>query len=610
MTGREPAFAPLEPVDGYLPLEDHGLIGDGATAALVARDGAISWLCVPRFDSPPLFSRLLDAGRGGAFTIAPDDLVESRQRYEPDTGVLVTELRCRGGLVRLTDALALRSGADLAEDVAAGRSELLRQVEVVDGKVTLRIEIDPFGGAEIDAERGGVRLRCPAHPGLHLHVEATRRLDGARSVHHLERGDRMCVVLRWGRGPRRPRIDDPDVTIAATLQTWRNWVRCVDYDGPQAELVRRSAITLKLLDHVENGAIVAAPTSSLPEAIGGPRNWDYRFSWIRDAAFSVYAMRRVGLTDEAWGFLSWALEASAHGGRPRVLYDLDGRVPPPEHEDERLEGYRRSRPVRWGNGAVEQRQHDVYGEILDCAYQWSAGGAEIDRGLWDRLHELVEAAGRDWNEPDQGIWEVRTSGRPFTYSAAMCQVALDRGARLAERHGFGADVVAWRKTAAEIRQAILEHAWDDDAGSLAEHLGGGGLDASLLALPLRRVVEADHPRMVATTAAITARLGAGNGLVYRYLPRESPDGLAGDEGAFLLCSFWLVDNLARQGRLDEAVELYESLCARAGPLGLLPEQIDPHTLAFRGNYPQAFSHVGVIASGANLARVMARTGAT
>ena len=597
--------SPLRYHDGYPPLEDHGLIGDGTTAALVARDGTVSWLCVPHFDSDPLFCSLLDTANGGFFRIAPEEVVEARQRYEPDTAVLVTELRSSTGLVRITDCLTLRSGADLAEDTPAGRGELLRSVVVLDGSVSLRVEIEPRGGATVVPRGHGAVVRCHRRPDLDLRLLATVPLDGATTSVDLVAGQQAHFVLRWG-GSGHSRTLQAPALLQATLDAWRGWIRNLAYEGPEQPVVRRSVVTLKVLDFNDTGALVAAPTSSLPEAIGGVRNWDYRYSWVRDAAFSVYAFRRVGLHSEALSFLGWVLDSIERDGEPRVLYTLDGRQPPPEREDPQLEGYRRSAPVRWGNAAADQRQHDAYGEILDCAYQWVAAGGDLDERLWGRLHALVDDAAVRWDQPDHGIWEVRTSTRPFTYSAAMCQVALDRGARLAERLGLPGDVGRWRAEAARIQAAILELAWDADRQSLSEHLGPGGLDASLLALPLRRVVDARHPKMVATTAAITERLGAGDGLLYRYLPDESGDGLPGHEGAFLLCSFWLVDNLAAQGRLDEAMELYESLCARAGGLGLLPEEIDPATGAFLGNYPQAFSHVGVVSSGMNLARELRR----
>jgi GH15 family glucan-1,4-alpha-glucosidase len=379
------------------------------------------------------------------------------------------------------------------------------------------------------------------------------------------------------------------------------------YDGPQAPLVRRAALTLKLCDHWSNGALVAAPTSSLPAPIGGVRNWDYRYTWIRDASFSVYALRRIGFDHEAEAFLGWVLDTFEHGSVPKIMYTLDGGRVPDERVDPELEGYRRSPPVRWGNGAVDQLQHDVYGEVLDCAYQWARGGGRLDAHLWSRLASLTDLAADAWRLPDQGLWEVRSEGRVFTYSAALCQVALDRAARLAEHLGLPGPVAQWRRAAEELRQTVLEGAWDERAGTLTEHIGGaeGGLDASLLALPLRRVVPAEHPRMVATTAAVAERLSAGDGLLYRYLHDDSPDGIPGDEGAFVLCSFWLVENLAHQGALDGAAELYASLCDRASSVGLLPEQIDPTTGEFSGNFPQAFSHIGVISAGVTLGRLQA-----
>ncbi|MEP7151280.1 MAG: glycoside hydrolase family 15 protein [Nitrospira sp.] len=606
----QPVLKELRRIDGYLPIEDYGLVGDGATAALIGRDGSLAWLCVPRFDSPPLFCNLLDMARGGHFTIAPDQVLESRQFYEHDTAVLVTEMRSPTGLLQVTDFCPLVSGADLSEDVSATRRELLRTATVIEGRIDLRVHLDPRGGAEAEPRDGGIRIRCQAQPDLNLHLYATVPLTGLRTSVTIKAGQSLYLLLCWRHGSAHSPRFDADAARKETVAVWRRWLQCLEYQGPQEALVRRSAITIKLLDHFENGAIVAAPTSSLPELIGGGRNWDYRYAWVRDAAFSVYALHRIGLSHEAAGFLAWVLDAVERDGKPSVMYDLDGRMPPEERLDAALEGYRRSKPVRWGNAAARQHQHDVYGEILDSAYQWAAHHGRVSERLWTRLLTLVDGAAGAWHKSDHGIWEVRTSGRPFTYSAALCQVALDRAARMAERFALSGPVDAWKTTARKIQDAILEEAWDSKMQSLTEHLGGGGLDASLLTLPLRRVVPAYHPKMVATSRAIVERLGAGHGLLYRYLPEESPDGIAGHEGAFLLCSFWLVDNLAKQGRLDEAMELYDSLCARAGHLGLLPEEIDPSTGAFLGNYPQAFSHIGVISSGVNLARTFKKAGRT
>ncbi|WP_019623509.1 glycoside hydrolase family 15 protein [Thioalkalivibrio thiocyanoxidans] len=599
--------APLKRIDGYLPIEDHGLIGDGTTAALVGRDGGISWMCVPRFDSEPLFCGLLDHRHGGVFRVAPEPLVAARQYYLGDTAVLVTEMDGPEGRVRITDTLPLRAGADLSEDAPAGRGELLRHIEVLKGRVRLRIRVEPWGRARVAPHGPTLQIMPNRQPALELNLDTSLPLDSTDAVHELAAGARHHLLLSWGSHTHRFLARTPEQLVEATVDVWQRWMEHFHYHGPQEALVRRSAVTLKLMDYTATGAMIAAPTCCLPEAIGGPRNWDYRYAWIRDAAFSVSAIGHIGMGHEAAGFLGWALDAvDRSGGWPRVLYDVDGHLPQPEREEPGLEGYRRSGPVRWGNGAVEQRQHDVFGEILDCAYRWVNWGGTLDEHLWNRLRRLIDAAAEEWKKPDHGIWEVRTPGRPFTYSAAMCAVALDRGADLADSHGMPGNSKLWRVEAQEIREAILNDAWDPERQTLTEHLGRGGIDASLLALPWRGVISANHPKMVATTAAVVKRLGAGNGLLYRYLPDESPDGLAGDEGAFLLCSFWLVDNLADQGRLDEAMELYDSLCARTNTLGLLPEQIDPASGAFLGNFPQAFSHMGLISSGINLARAMER----
>ena len=600
-------------IDGYPRIEDHALIGDGTTAALVGTDATVRWLCLPRFDGPALFASLLDAERGGEWVLRPAGLREVSQHYLPGTAVLRTEMYAETGVLRVVDALGVDGELDSGTESATG--ELVRLITVLDGEVELRIGLTGRGGSLADAGPQRLRLtasqpvdglaaagRLTAEDGVDLTAVA-----GLAGTVRLRAGDRLGLVLRWGPGPTRSRTaDDVAGALERTAAAWRRWSGKLDFHGPRAELVRRSAITLKLCDHHGNGAIVAAPTSSLPEAIGGERNWDYRFTWVRDAAYTVYALRRVGMASEADGFLRWVLRACTRDGRPRILYTLDGVPPGPERIDPGLAGYRGSAPVRWGNAAADQVQHDVYGEILDCAYQWARAGKEIDERRWEVLTGLGEMAARSWQSPDHGIWEIREAGRPFTYSVAMCQVATDRLGRLAEMSGRDGEAARWHKIAAEIRATLLEQSWDPVAGHFTEHLGQPGtVDASLLALPLRRVVEAGDPRMVATVGAVRARLGVGHDLLYRYLPDESPDGLDGHEGAFLLCSFWLVDNFVLSGRREEAEELFDRLCGRTNHVGLLPEQIDPETGAFLGNFPQAFSHIGLISSAVNLARARA-----
>ena len=606
MLDLDPAFRPVRRVGGYPRLEDLGLIGDGATAALVARDGSIEWLCVPSFDSEPLFCGLLDISTGGGFTVTPENLVEARQQYMPDTGVLTTELRTSTGLVRLTDALVLRAGADLTGDAPSNRGELMRSAQVLSGHVRVNVSLQPYGGGAAHPALDGLAIQVTRQPMLKLHLRANLPLDGLSGAYDLTQHDRLDLVLTWRRFARHHAFDVEE-KLRHTADAWRQWMTQFGYDGPEQAMVRRSAITLKMCDQWENGSLVAAPTSSLPAPVGGLRNWDYRYTWIRDAAFSVSALRHVGFSTEADSYLGWVLDSFDVSREIRIMYTLDGDPVPGEIEDPQLAGYRDSSPVRWGNSAADQRQHDVYGEILDCGYRWVKAGKPLQPALWNGLSQLADTAGRAWSEPDQGLWEVRSAGRIFTYSAGMCQVALDRAAALGELLGIAGPVPRWRSSATALSETILDRAWNDDAKTLSKHLDGDGtVDASLLALPLRRVVPAEHPRMVATTEAVAGRLSAGGGLLYRYLHDETPDGVPGEEGAFLLCSFWLVDNLVRQGRVAEAEELYGSLCSRASPLGLLSEQIDPTTGDLTGNFPQTFSHIGVITSGVILARAKAR----
>lgn len=613
MPTTDPEFEPLHLIDGHLPLERHGLIGDGQGSALVAADGSIPWMCVPRFDDDPVFCALLDSERGGSLRIAPDRVDAARQWYEPDTAVLVTELRGPDGVVRITDAMALRDGADLARHERAAAGRLVREVRVMSGTVELHVEIEPRGGAEFHRAAGGFDIEWERHPDRPLRLVADRQLDGPRTRLTMQQDERLGLVLSWDpassdgpSGNGSASAGSIGAELDRVRSVWQSWVGCLTYEGPDVALIRRSAITLKLLDHAESGAIIAAATSSLPEEIGGIRNWDYRFTWVRDAAFSVEAFRRVGMVHEARDFHRWILDAVEGCERPAVLYDLDAGIPAEEICDAELSGYRGSRPVRWGNAAATQVQHDALGEIVDCGWQWTEQlGERLSESSWRYLRAMIEDAATEWDTPDQGIWEVRSSGQPFTYSVAMCQVALDRGARLVRSQGFEGDAERWEGLSRHLVEEILERAWDDEIQALTATLGeGSALDAAVLALPLRHVLPVDHPRMRVTVDAVWDRLGAGDELIYRYDPDELDDGLEGHEGAFLLCTSWLIDDLVLLGRVDEAGELFEKLCGRAGPLGLLPEQIDPETGLFLGNMPQAFSHVGVLSNGIMLEQAM------
>ena len=596
---------PIEHLDGYLPIERHALIGDCAGSALVAADGTISWMCVPRFDSEPLAASLLDRDRGGCLRIAPRGVRAAAQWYRDHSAVVVTEIRTADATLRLTDCFAFEAGADLHATVRHTDGAFIRHIEVLDGEAEVAVDIEPRGGASFDRTDAGLAVHWALRPDLGLHVDANRRLDGPHTTLPVRTGDELWFRLQWCEPDRmRHPTDEPSDALHRTEAIWRDWCRSIEYDGPAHATVERSAITLKLLDHAESGAMVAAPTSSLPETLGGVRNWDYRYVWIRDAAFGVHALGRIGMEREALDYVYWVLCAVERAGRAAVLYDLDGNVPTDEREDPVLEGYRGSSPVRWGNDAANQHQNDAYGEIVDSAWQWvAAADGSFGPERWSAIRGLVERAAEMWDRPDHGIWEIRAPDRLFTYSVAMCEVALDRGSRLARRLGLPGDINRWEALARHLRTLILTDAWDDDQGALTETMGpGGGLDASVLALPLREVVPADHPRMIATCEAVVRELGSGEGLIHRYDPEVSDDGLPGEEGAFLLCTSWWIDNLILQGRHDEAAEEFERLCARGGTLGLLPEQIDPATGGFLGNYPQAFSHVGLLSNAVMLSR--------
>jgi GH15 family glucan-1,4-alpha-glucosidase len=591
-------------IDGYAPIADYGAIGDGRTVALVARDGSVDWLCLPDLDSGSVFASLLDAERGGRFALAPEEPFEAERRYLPGTNVLETTFTTAGGSVRITDAMTL------PDSRLAPFRELARKIEGRSGRVPLAWRVEPrFGyaaaGVRFD-HRAGLPVATAGSDALavlswdageptvedgaiHGRFEA---VEGTRSLLSLSAAHGEPLVL--------PARADVDERIDATAAFWREWSSRRSHDGPWKEAVLRSALVLKLLVHAPSGAVAAAPTTSLPERIGGERNWDYRFCWVRDSAFTVDALLRLGCPAEANAYFWWLLHATqlAHP-RLDVLYRLDGGT----EADERtlpLTGYRGSHPVRIGNGALEQRQLDIYGVLLRTAWLYAerTGGHDPDTGR--RLAEIADHVCELWRQPDAGIWEVRSEPAHFTQSKQMCWVALDCALRLAESGSIpGRHAARWRHEADAIRRFVDERCWSERVGSYVRHAGSEELDAGLLLGVLSGYSEPGDPRLERTIEAVRRELGRGP-LVYRY---TGEDGLTGGEGAFVTCSFWLVAALARTGRIDAAVETMEELLALANDVGLYSEEIDPETGDFLGNMPQGLVHLALIEAAATIAEV-------
>lgn len=599
----------------YRPIGDYALIGDGRTAALVARDGSVDWCCWPRFDSPAVFCRLLDARRGGWFQVSPVGAYGASRRYLEDGNVVATTFTTSSGTVRLTDLMPVPEARPPEGDGRAPRREestgrLLRVVEGLDGEVEIEVTFRPtFSYARADTRLaphpGGATARfgsellalaCPA-------PLASDRAGALRGRVRVSAGDRLWLDLTYhAGGDRSPAPFDPteaEATLSRTLAHWRGQSALCSYEGPYRSLVHRSAMALKLLTYQPTGAIVAAPTTSLPEEIGGVRNWDYRYTWLRDAGLILYALQSIGYHDEATGFFGWLQRLCLHHReRIRIMYTVDGGECLPERTMDHLEGYRTSRPVRIGNGAAGQTQLDVYGGVLDAAHlHLEAMHKPTEPGLLEVFRLLADRAAARWREADQGVWEVRGGPRHFLYSKLLCWVALDRALRLAASEGLTGDLGHWRRTRDDIRQAILTRGYDPQLGAFTQALGEPVLDASALAIPLVGFLPPADPRVRSTVERIRERLTSG-GLVYRYL---AEDGLPGGEATFALCSFWLVDNLALAGRLDEARGLFEKIVGYANDLGLMSEEIAPESGELLGNYPQGFTHLALIGSAVNIA---------
>jgi GH15 family glucan-1,4-alpha-glucosidase len=583
-------------------IEDNGLVGDGRSAALVTRDGSIDWLCWPRFDSPSVFGALLDP-RAGSFSVRPAGEAAIARSYVPGTNVLETRFETATGTLLLTDLMTVASEEEKRRELFP-EHEILREASCTRGEVVIEVRYDPrpdFGleqarirlegklGARLETRRNGsiiLRSEVPLAP-------SPRGLTGRARLRAGERRQLSLVHAQEAPAVLRPLGERTRAAIEGSIRWWRRWLARGTYSGPYRELVERSALALKLLVYAPSGAIVAAPTTSLPERLGGDLNWDYRYTWLRDAAFTARALFGLGHHAEAFAWVSWTIHATRLT-RPelRIIYDIFGERAPRERTLPRLAGFEGSRPVRVGNGAVDQLQLDVYGEVMDAAAFLVSHGGELDRETERLLEQTAEYVAAHWRLPDEGIWEVRSGRRHHTHSRLLCWVALDRALGL-RREGalrkIDAGRVALERSA--IRDEIEMRAWSPRRRSYASELGGERLDASLLLVPWYGFEPASSPRMCATFQRIEEELGAGPGLLYRYHRGEDSEG----EGAFAICSFWAAECLALGGgTLEEAREAFEAVLPYANDLGLFGEEIDPATGAALGNFPQAYTHVGLV----------------
>jgi GH15 family glucan-1,4-alpha-glucosidase len=582
-----------------LPLEDYAMIGDTHTAALVGRGGSIDWLCLPRFDSGACFAALLGDESHGRWLLSPTDGFKTRRRYRPDTLVLDSEHEVGSGVVRVTDFMTPRRA----------QARVVRIVEGVRGAVRMRSDLNlRFDyGLAVPWLRPGRRLvTAVAGPdAVDLRTEAPIDVTtgSVTSEFVIRAGERVTFVLTWhgSHEPAPPAIDPVDA-LRSTVRFWTEWAARCEYQGEWRDAVMRSLITLKALTYRPTGGIVAAPTTSLPEELGGSRNWDYRFCWLRDATFTLYSLLMAGYDAEAEAWREWLLRAVAGDPRDlRIMYGIGGERRFPELQLEWLPGYEESLPVRVGNDASRQFQLDVYGEVLDLLHQASREGLPHEAAAWDmelRIMDVLESA---WREPDEGIWEVRGGRQHFVHSKVMAWVGVDRAIRDVELFGFDGPIDRWRALRDEIHAEVCREGFDGDLGSFTQSYGSGSLDAALLMMPLVGFLPATDPRVAGTIEAIQTRLMSG-GFVRRYDTGTGVDGLPGGEGAFVPCTCWLADCLAMQGRDTEARELFERVLSVRNDVGLLSEEYDTVRGRLVGNFPQAFSHVSVIGTARNLSR--------
>ncbi len=602
--------------DHWPAIADHGLIGDLRTCALVATDGTIDWFCSPRFDSPSVFGSILDPDRGGNWTLTPTcEVSRTQQFYFPDTAVLITRFLTEDGVAEVHDFMPVLGAGDPEH-----RQRIVRRITGVRGKIRLRMRVDArpdYGRRRCRAEEDGDGvlitgdgMRLGLIGSADLSIDEGDENTCVSAEFELVKGDRALFVLEnldGGDVPSRNGIDMSDSLFDETTSFWRSWLSQSRYVGRWREVVHRSAITLKLLTHEPTGAVIAAPTTSLPEHVGGGRNWDYRYVWVRDAGFSLYALLRLGFTAEARAFIGWLSERLGHERREdhdlgplRVLYDIDGNQPTEETELDHLRGYRDSTPVRVGNAAVDQLQLDIYGELIDSIYLFNKYGAGISSDAWDDVVQVVEWVTENWDRDDAGMWEVRGETKAYTTSRLFCWVALERTIRVARQRGLPGDLASWSATRDEIYERIMSRCWNDDLQAFTQTEGGTDLDASVLLMPMVKFLSPADPKFLSTLKAVEKELVIDS-LVFRY-SLES-DGLDGEEGTFSLCSFWYVEALTRAGRLEDAQLALEKMFTYANHVGLYAEQVSA-TGDQVGNFPQAFTHFALISAAINLDRAL------
>ena len=610
----------------YKPIEDYGVIGNLRTTALVGRDGSIDWCCLPELDRPSVFAAILDHHKGGRFRVSAVGSEWGEQRYLDNTNILEISFATAKGRLTVTDFMPLYGSIIRADDPMTSPT-LHRLLFCDEGEVEVVLEWSPrFDYARADTKMeltpngatawtDGERLALAGLPPGSAHL-AQAEGPTLRAQFVLKEGEHLPLITRYGVERLRVELGTVLEALEATTKAWRGWVHSCDdnpggcaFGGSWHALTVRSALLLKLLTHPDTGAIAAAPTTSLPEEIGGVRNWDYRYAWIRDASFTVQALFSMGHHAEALDFVAWAERVASRGGEAlldlQIMYGLRGETSLPERELSHLEGYRGSKPVRIGNGAAKQRQLDIYGELIGAAYECVRLGGHLDAALMHFLGALADRACEVWREPDYGIWEVRGGPRHFVYSKVMIWVALDRALCMAERFGLQGDVEKWQRERDAVHRAVCEEGYDAEVGAFVQSFGSRSLDAANLLMPIVEFLPFDDPRIQSTIDRILEELTEG-GVVYRYHTEDGKDGLPGGEGAFGLTTFWMVDALALSGRVDEAHEMFEGMVRRANHLGLYAEEFDPTTGAFLGNFPQGFSHIGFINSALYLARVAGR----